>query len=87
VNRGASLGHHVQLGRFVSIGPGAVLCGQVKVGAGSLIGAGAVIVPGITIGENAMVGAGAVVTRDVPRQALVAPHPTRLVSHLRGVPR
>jgi sugar O-acyltransferase (sialic acid O-acetyltransferase NeuD family) len=87
VNRGASLGHHVQLGRFVSIGPGAVLAGQVKVGAGSLIGAGAVIVPGITIGENALVGAGAVVTRDVPPQALVAPHPTRLVNNLRGVPR
>jgi acetyltransferase-like isoleucine patch superfamily enzyme len=43
------------------------------------IGANAVILKGVTVGEGAVVGAGAVVTRDVPRLAVVAGAPARVL--------
>lgn len=43
------------------------------------IGANAVLVPGVTIGENAVVAAGAVVTRNVPKNTLVAGVPARVI--------
>jgi len=49
---------------------------------GASIGANATIHPGITIGEYAMVGAGAVVTRDVPRNAIVAGNPAVITSYV-----
>lgn len=46
---------------------------------GASIGSGAVIMCGVTIGEKALIGAGAVVTRDVPRNGIVAGVPARIV--------
>lgn len=43
------------------------------------IAAGAIVIGGVTIGENSVVAAGAVVTRDVPRDSLVAGNPARVV--------
>ena len=43
------------------------------------IGSGAVVLPGVIIGEGAVVGAGAVVTRDVPKGAVVAGNPARVL--------
>jgi len=74
-----SLGHHVKLEPYVSIGPGAVLGGSVRIGIGSMIGAGAVILPEITIGRNAVVGAGSVVTRDVAPHCFVAGNPAKII--------
>jgi acetyltransferase-like isoleucine patch superfamily enzyme/dTDP-4-dehydrorhamnose 3,5-epimerase-like enzyme len=48
---------------------------------GASIGANATILPGITIGRGAMVGAGAVVVRSVPRWAIVAGNPARIVGY------
>jgi UDP-2-acetamido-3-amino-2,3-dideoxy-glucuronate N-acetyltransferase len=48
---------------------------------GASIGANATILPGITIDEQVMVGAGAVVTRNVPRNAVVAGSPARIISY------
>jgi UDP-2-acetamido-3-amino-2,3-dideoxy-glucuronate N-acetyltransferase len=53
---------------------------------GASIGANATILPGITLEEQVMVGAGAVVTRNVPRNAVVAGNPARIISYA-GVPR
>jgi UDP-2-acetamido-3-amino-2,3-dideoxy-glucuronate N-acetyltransferase len=54
---------------------------QTVVKKGASIGANATILPGITIDEQVMVGAGAVVTRNVPRNAVVAGSPARIISY------
>jgi dTDP-4-amino-4,6-dideoxygalactose transaminase/acetyltransferase-like isoleucine patch superfamily enzyme len=46
---------------------------------GASIGSGATILPNVCIGENAIVGAGSVVTKDVPRNAVVAGNPARIL--------
>src|ERR1035438_3386206 len=46
---------------------------------GASIGSGARILPNTTVGENAIVGAGSVVTKDVPRNAIVAGNPARVL--------
>lgn len=46
---------------------------------GASIGSGATILAGITIGENAIVGAGSVVTKDVPRNSIVAGNPAKFL--------
>ena len=52
---------------------------RTTVRAGASIGSGATILSKVIIGENAIVGAGSVVTRDVPRNAIVAGNPARLL--------
>src|SRR5689334_15884285 len=51
---------------------------------GASIGSGATILANVTIGENSLVGAGSVVTKDVPRNALVAGNPARLLRYLQS---
>jgi len=46
------------------------------------IGMGAVVLKGVTIGENSVVAAGAIVTRDVPRNSVVAGNPAKIVREL-----
>ncbi len=43
---------------------------------------GAVVLKGVTIGENSVVAAGAIVTRDVPRNSVVAGNPAKIVREL-----
>ena len=45
------------------------------------IGARCILLPGVTIGDKAIVGAGAVVTKDVPRLAIVAGNPARVLRY------
>ncbi len=49
---------------------------------GASIGANATILPGVTVGRGAMVGAGAVVNRSVPRFAMVAGNPARIIGYV-----
>lgn len=50
---------------------------------GASIGTNATILAGITIGENAMVGAGSVVTKDVPKNTIVAGVPARIIRKIK----
>lgn len=50
-----------RLGDFVTVGPGATICGDVTIGAGTQIGAGAVISNLCEIGPRVTIGAGTVV--------------------------
>lgn len=43
------------------------------------LGAGVTVLPGVTIGENAVVAAGAVVSKDVPRNAIAAGVPAKII--------
>ena len=49
---------------------------------GASIGANATILAGINIGESAMIGAGAVVVKDVPKNAVVAGNPAKILRYL-----
>lgn len=49
------------LGDYVTVGPGATICGDVTIGDEAMIGAGAVISDRVTIGKGVKIGAGAVV--------------------------
>lgn len=67
------------LGDFVTIGPGATVCGDVTIGNDVQIGAGAVVKNLITIGDGATIGCGAVVIRDVEPGDTVAGNPARSI--------
>jgi acetyltransferase-like isoleucine patch superfamily enzyme len=49
---------------------------------GVSIGSGATILSRVTVGENAIVGAGSVVTKNVPRDTIVAGNPARVLRRL-----
>lgn len=49
---------------------------------GASIGSGTTILSRVTIGENAVVGAGSMVTKDVPRNAIVAGNPAKVLRYL-----
>ncbi len=81
INTGAIVEHDCQLGNHVHVATGAVLAGGVRVDCHAMVGAGATVRQGIRIGESAMVGAGAVVVKDVPRGAIVAGVPARILRY------
>ena len=56
-------------------------CLSTHIEKGVSIGSSATILCGITISEGAIVAAGAVVTKDVPKNAVVAGNPARLMSN------
>jgi acetyltransferase-like isoleucine patch superfamily enzyme len=78
VEYNAVVSHGCEVGDFVTICPGAVLCGEVTVEEDVFIGANATVIHGgITIGHGAVIGAGAVVIDNVPAGTTVAGVPAR----------
>lgn len=61
VNAGASI-HRSMIMDFVTIGPGARVCGDCHIGRGAQIGAGGIVVPWRNLPNWSKVGAGRVVT-------------------------
>jgi acetyltransferase-like isoleucine patch superfamily enzyme len=54
-------------------------CQNTLVKQGASIGSGATLLGGITVGEKAIIGAGSVVTKNVPRDTIVAGNPARIL--------
>jgi serine acetyltransferase len=90
VGPGCVLGRHVHIGQmaslvrtecadYVTVSPGAIICGDVTIGEGATIGAGAVVSNLCHIGPYATVGAGAVLPprTTVPTGAVWAGVPAR----------
>jgi acetyltransferase-like isoleucine patch superfamily enzyme len=49
---------------------------------GATIGSGVTVLGSVVIGENAIVGAGSTVTRDVPKNSIVAGNPSRFMREI-----
>jgi acetyltransferase-like isoleucine patch superfamily enzyme len=62
---------------YVTVCPGAILCGSVHVGEGTMIGAGSVIKNGIKIGSNCVIGCGAVVVKNVANNKVMVGNPAK----------
>lgn len=54
----------------------------VHIGRNVFIGAGSIVCKGSRIGDNAIIGAGSVVTGEVPRNAVAAGNPARVLRYL-----
>lgn len=54
----------------------------ITIGNGCWIASGATICGGVTIGENSVVAAGSVVTKDMPKNSLIAGVPARVIREL-----
>lgn len=46
------------------------------------IGLGAIILSGVRVGENSIIAAGAVVTKDVPKNSIVAGNPAKVIKKI-----
>ena len=80
IKRSASVGHETVLESFVSIGPGATVCGHVYIHAGNKPSERAAVSNNdLEIGPGSIVGAGAVVTKNVPAHVTVIGNPARIL--------
>ncbi|MEE3392712.1 MAG: acetyltransferase [Lachnospiraceae bacterium] len=79
LNTSSVIEHDCQIGAFVHVSPGAVLCGGVRVGDDAHIGARAVVKQYLTIGDKSIVGMGSVVIRDIGSDVTVVGCPAKPV--------
>ena len=55
---------------------------KVKIGSNVWIGSNSTILPGITVNDGAIIAAGSVVTKDVPKNTIVAGNPARIIKYI-----
>lgn len=79
IHRDSVIGRHCLISQQVTLGGRSGLEGAPIVGDYVRIGAGAKVLGHITIGDFAVIGANAVVVKDVPRGAVVAGVPARVL--------
>ena len=63
VNRGCLVGHHTDIGDYVSLQSGANVAGSCRIGEATFIAMGAVVIDHLIVGSHSIVGAGAVVVQ------------------------
>jgi sugar O-acyltransferase (sialic acid O-acetyltransferase NeuD family) len=71
--------HDVSIGDYTCVAGGVAISGSVRVGRSCYLGTGSQIIGGAEIGDGALVGMGSVVIRNVPRHAIVAGNPARVL--------
>ncbi len=79
IHKDARIGKHVLISQGVTVGGRSGLKGAPVIGDYVRIGAGAKVLGNIQIGDFAVIGANAVVVKDVPRGAVVAGVPARVL--------
>ncbi|MYL69831.1 serine acetyltransferase [Halobacillus litoralis] len=77
LNTNSTVEHDSNIGAYVHISPGAVVCGGVTVSANSHIGASSVIKQGISIGKNTTIGMGSVVLEDIDSNVIAFGNPCK----------
>lgn len=80
LNVNSSVSHDSIIGPYVTISPGAVICGSCVIEEAAYIGANACVIQGITVGKGAIVGAGACVIANVAPGQTVVGVPARPIS-------
>lgn len=80
INTSATIEHDCEIGAFVHMATGSVLCGEVRIGADTHIGANATVIQGICIGKNVIIGAGSVIIRNVEDGVTIIGNPGRVIS-------
>ncbi len=86
INHKTIIGNNCILRHSTTIGNKKLLDGSIsgspKIGNNVDIGVNVVILGEITIGDNAVIGAGSIVVKDVPKDAVVAGNPAKIIRML-----
>jgi sugar O-acyltransferase (sialic acid O-acetyltransferase NeuD family) len=81
VFRGASIGHHTEIGEFGLISPGVRIGGHTRIGPGTHLGIGAVVFDNLSIGADCVIGGGSLVNKDIPDGVVAYGHPCKVIRH------
>lgn len=79
INTSATIEHECNIGEFVHIAPGSILCGNVTIGNHTHIGAGSIVKQGLHIGSDTMIGMGSVVISNIGSKVTAYGNPCREV--------
>lgn len=80
LNRASTIGHHCQVGDFVSCHAAVHVGSFTRLGAETELGIGAIVVDRVTLGGSSWVGAGSLVNKDWPAGSRVVGVPARRVA-------
>jgi sugar O-acyltransferase (sialic acid O-acetyltransferase NeuD family) len=80
INTGTIIEHDCQVGDFVHLAPGAVLCGDVVIEENVHVGASSVVKQQISIGHDSIIGMGSVVINNISSQSLAYGNPCKVIS-------
>lgn len=71
INSAAVIEHDVQLGSYVHVAPGAVICGGAKIDDLAHVGPNATVLECCNIATGVIVGAGSIITRSIKKKNII----------------